>query len=251
MIANPKYDTSIDVFSYGILMIHMFSGMWPEPQVGPSQVDGDRLVPVTEAERRELYLDCIQRDHPLMDLILRCINNDAKLRPKPSEIVDRLRDMVAASFAFMDRLKLVKCIEDQEQENSTLKVTLDYTSLENSQLKEKIEDVEKILTLTVEQLKQQDKYLEAERTLHELQCVQLDKEYEHAKCNRESELQIKKEEIEAKNEALKVKDEIISKLTEQLTLAKEYLSFKTAGENNGILIANYICFHHLYIVGTN
>ena len=226
MVANPKYDTSIDVFSYGILMIHMFSGMWPEPQVGPSQVDGDRLVPVTEAERREVYLDCIQNDHPLMDLILRCINNDAKLRAKLSEIVDRLRDMVAASFAFMDRLKLVKCIEDQEQENSALTVTLDNTSLENSQLKEKIEDVENILTLTVEQLKQQDKYLEAERTLHELQCVQLDKEYEHAKRNIESELQIKKEEIEAKNEALKVKDEIISKLTEQLTIAKEYLSSK-------------------------
>ena len=26
MIANPKYNTSIDVFSYGILMIHVLSG---------------------------------------------------------------------------------------------------------------------------------------------------------------------------------------------------------------------------------
>ena len=34
MIANPKYDTSVDEFSYGILMIHMFSGKWPEPQIG-------------------------------------------------------------------------------------------------------------------------------------------------------------------------------------------------------------------------
>ena len=35
MVASPKYDTGVDKFSYGILMIHMFSGQWPEPQVGP------------------------------------------------------------------------------------------------------------------------------------------------------------------------------------------------------------------------
>ena len=32
MIADPKYDTSIDAFSYGILMIHVLSGRWSEPQ---------------------------------------------------------------------------------------------------------------------------------------------------------------------------------------------------------------------------
>ena len=36
MVAKPIYDTSVDEFSYGILMIHMFSGRWPEPQVGPN-----------------------------------------------------------------------------------------------------------------------------------------------------------------------------------------------------------------------
>ena len=34
MIANPKYDTSVDQFSYDIMMIHMFSGRWPEPCTG-------------------------------------------------------------------------------------------------------------------------------------------------------------------------------------------------------------------------
>ena len=26
---NPQYNTSIDIFSYGILLIHIFSGKWP------------------------------------------------------------------------------------------------------------------------------------------------------------------------------------------------------------------------------
>ena len=50
MKANPKYDTSVDEFSYGIFMIHMFSGRWPEPQEGQTRFENGQLVPVTEAE---------------------------------------------------------------------------------------------------------------------------------------------------------------------------------------------------------
>ena len=90
MVANPKYDTSVDEFSYGILMIHMFSGRWPEPQVGPNRMEEGRLIPVTEAERREVFLRAIGNEHPLTDLILRLINNDPQVRPHASEIVERL-----------------------------------------------------------------------------------------------------------------------------------------------------------------
>ena len=102
MIANPEYDTSIDEFSYGILMIHMFSGRWPEPQVGQTRIENEQLVPVTEAERREVFLQAIGNDHPLMDLILRCINNDPRRRAHASEIVERMTAIVLqfpASFA--------------------------------------------------------------------------------------------------------------------------------------------------------
>ena len=103
MVANPKYDTSVDEFSYGIMMIHMFSGQWPEPQVGQIRAEaGGRMTPVSEAERREVFLRAIGNDHPLMDLILKCIDNYAQSRAHASEIVGRLAEMVLqfpASFA--------------------------------------------------------------------------------------------------------------------------------------------------------
>ena len=103
MVANPKYDTSVDEFSYGIMMIHMFSGQWPEPQVGQirTELDG-RMTPVSEAERREVFLRAIGNDHPLMDLVLKCIHNHPQARAHASEIVGRLAEMVLqfpASFA--------------------------------------------------------------------------------------------------------------------------------------------------------
>ncbi len=59
MVANPHYDTSVDVFSFGIMMIHTFTAEWPLPSIGQTRIDPanpDRLIPVTEAERREEFL---------------------------------------------------------------------------------------------------------------------------------------------------------------------------------------------------
>ena len=72
------------------MMIHMFSGRWPEPQVGQTRVEEGKLIPVTEAEQREVFLNAIEENHPLMDLIHMCINNDPQLRPHAGEIIRRV-----------------------------------------------------------------------------------------------------------------------------------------------------------------
>ena len=121
MVANPKYDTSVDEFSYGIMMIHMFSGQWPEPQVGPIRIEGGKLIPVTEAERRELFLKAIEDGHPLMDLIHRCINNDPQLRPHAGEIIGQV-SRVASQFpaSFANRLEMLRQIKADGKEKRTL-----------------------------------------------------------------------------------------------------------------------------------
>jgi serine/threonine protein kinase len=141
MVANPKYDTSVDEFSYGIMMIHMFSGRWPEPQVGANRTEPDgRLIPVTEAERREVFLLAIGADHPLMDLILKCINNHPRARAHASEIVIRLAVMVLQFPASFDnRLEMLRQIEAVEQEKGAL--TKDVQQNE-SQISSLIEEVQ-------------------------------------------------------------------------------------------------------------
>ena len=79
MVAKPKYNTSVDVFSFGIMMVHLLSGKWPEPQIGPIRTEAGRLIPVSEAERREEFLQIIGNEHPLMELIHGCIHNDATM----------------------------------------------------------------------------------------------------------------------------------------------------------------------------
>ena len=109
---NPQYDTSIDIFSYGILLIHIFSGKWPFPTkavtVDPN--DPDNLSPVSEAKRRQQYLDDITPDHPLMDLILRCISNSPTLRPTAAMVLQDVKD-VQAQFSPTGKEELLQRVK--------------------------------------------------------------------------------------------------------------------------------------------
>ena len=94
MGANPDYSASVDIFSYGVMIIHVLSGQWPEPQGGQIRIDGDKLIPVSEAERRSTFLEAIGKDHSLMKLILQCISNNPQLRPVTNVIVKQLAELV-------------------------------------------------------------------------------------------------------------------------------------------------------------
>ena len=122
MVANPRYDTSVDEFSYGILMIHMFSQQWPEPQIGQVRTEPDgKMIPVSEAERREVFLQAIGNDHPLMELILKCITNHPESRAHASEIWKELAKMVLHFPAFFtNRLEMMRQIEADKEEKRSL-----------------------------------------------------------------------------------------------------------------------------------
>ena len=94
MVANPKYDTSIDEFSFGVLIIHILSGHWPEPQCSQIRMEAGLMIPVSEADRRKGFLDMIGQDHPLMNVILKCIHNDPQQRMHTDAIVQKMSEMV-------------------------------------------------------------------------------------------------------------------------------------------------------------
>ena len=93
---EPRYDMSIDEFSYGVLMIHVLCGRWPMPcepvRVNPR--NRAELLPVSEAERRDQYLRDIGDAHPLMGLIHRCVNNDPQQRARAAQIVRQMEHMI-------------------------------------------------------------------------------------------------------------------------------------------------------------
>jgi trichohyalin len=141
----------------------MFSGQWPEPQVGPSRIEGGKLIPVTEAERREKFFEAFEDGHPLMDLIHRCINNDPQLRSHAREIarqVSRVATQFPASFS--NRLEMLRRIETVEEQTRVLREEKDIVIQQNKVLivtlqqeaEQKADEIERLNMIYSSEVKQ-------------------------------------------------------------------------------------------------
>ena len=181
MVANPKYDTAIDEFSYGILMIHVLSGRWPDPQVGPTRSERKKLIPVSEAERRKIFLEMIGSDHPLMNLILKCIDNDPEQRVHANVIVDETKKMaVQFPVTFRNQLQMEKFIQDSEENKKALTDVAQMRADLINQKEEEIRNLTKRLQNTLESEK-----LEKERLklAHSLEIKELELQIENSKVD--------------------------------------------------------------------
>ena len=84
-----EYGTSLDVFSFGAVMLHVATQEWPTP-LAIKMYDKQKRKPtvLTEVERRQPYLDKITgATSDLKPLIMSCLDDDPSVRPS---IVDLL-----------------------------------------------------------------------------------------------------------------------------------------------------------------
>jgi len=95
------YDTSLDVFSFGVLAIYTLTQEYPSACDLKSEFFvGQDNVPVihSEMERREkhfmpLYSQLNHR-HPLVQMIEQCLANDSKERPVATVILQTLKELL-------------------------------------------------------------------------------------------------------------------------------------------------------------
>ena len=121
----------VDIFSYGVMMVHVLSGQWPFPgeavHVNPrSPNNPNDLVGVTEFDRREEYINLIGNEHPLMTLIRHCLSNSPSHRPTSSEVHQRV-SAVAADHppSFTNRVEMMERIKALGEEKETMRFEKD------------------------------------------------------------------------------------------------------------------------------
>ena len=177
---NPRYDVEVDVFSFGVMLVHVLSGQWPFPSEA-TRVDPRNpahVIGVSEVERRAQYLNIIGRPseeqdgHPLIPLIERCLNNSPNLRPTSSELVERISYAVTQQpLTFSNRVDMMQRMESILTEKETLqtRVSVLERQVERGEVaqreqQEESQRQEAALSVEVEQLRLQVGNLEAEKT---------------------------------------------------------------------------------------
>ena len=118
LTAKPKYTSKIDIYSYGVLIIHTLCGRWPFPEDAfrPDPQNPDTVIPVTEVERRAEYLQEIGNDHPLMAVIRLCLSNVPARRPETPVLLDRINTILSAlPQQFTNRVEMLQQFEARIQ----------------------------------------------------------------------------------------------------------------------------------------
>ena len=91
-----KYDSSIDIFSFGVVTLFTLGEKFPCNLLPPNYVQGGTLTARSELERRREYVQNVKSklmvgsqfhmDHPFIQLIESCLQNDPLRRPTSTEL---------------------------------------------------------------------------------------------------------------------------------------------------------------------
>ena len=166
---NPSYDHKLDVFSYGCLILHVFTHQWPVPtdQYIPSKKIFRKGVfdVVSEWDRRSKYTIEIPSNNPFFSFTESCLENDPKKRPTMSNAI------ICAEHAFSN-LPPIKNTMEMMKDINLLTKKLDLSE------RQKQEDI-LILGGKLEQLLIQVRGLEHEKKKAQESIHQLAKENEN------------------------------------------------------------------------
>ena len=96
----------LDVFSFGVLILHVYTQEWPEPA---DPFDEDNM-PRTEVQKREHLLNEVEIDD-LKQLAKQCLSNHPQLRPHTIDLVRRISNVannVSETFQQKNQSQLVE-----------------------------------------------------------------------------------------------------------------------------------------------
>ena len=125
---KSKYYTSIDIFSFGVVTIFTIGENFPCDPLAPTYTDKETglLVARTELQRRSEYIQSVNtqlracgqpyEDHPLIQLIQQCLQNDPAKRPSICEVlglIELARDGIGDEESERNKEELLRVFQKQ------------------------------------------------------------------------------------------------------------------------------------------
>lgn len=159
---HSKYDTSLDVFSFGNLMLFTLTQQFPNLLAATyNDPKSDKVIGRTEIERRlnefQFADSILGSKHPLLDLSRNCLQNRASNRPTTSQLVTRISETLESPLP--SRLELEKEIAAERRSNTLLKDDNKALQEQATSLQELIVTKHRLVDEQLEELREKDKQI--------------------------------------------------------------------------------------------
>ena len=224
------YDETLDCFSYGVLMLHIFTGEWPEVKdVVPG---GGGAGQRSEISRRQNSIDKMGSDHPLISLVYSCLSIPS-LRPSAKKILEEVSEVKQRTCRpRTDKLSLLRQT-DADQADKREQVIAELRSkqqnMEDQHAIEMMESANKIeeLLSDVEELKSFVEVLKKDRKVEEDRVKEKEEKIATLKNKMEAEIAaIRKSAEEEMTIYKESKDREMNIKEQELSMYKEVLQEK-------------------------
>ena len=175
---KPSYDHKLDVFSYGCLILHIFTHQWPEPtaQYVPDPQHPGKHILIPEWSRRTEYTTAISSDNPFFSFAKSCLDNDPKKRPTMSDATIRAEYAVSSLPPLMNKLEMIN-------ENNLLTQQLQENAWKMQQEKQQAQDNARQLEQEKKQAQDNAHQLEREKKQAQDNARRLEHEKKQAQDN--------------------------------------------------------------------
>ena len=119
---NPRYDTPLDVFSFGQLSLYVAVQQFPVPfEMSPEEAIRAYHLGEVAILKRKKWLDKLPEDHCLRDLILSCLRDEPSERPSTERLNVKMKVLCGFDLEEFE-IKDVKGVIDGELYSSYIAV---------------------------------------------------------------------------------------------------------------------------------
>ena len=144
----PLYEKSLDLFSFGVLLVQIHSRAFPHPTnrfktvkvMQPIYGEVDAKIPVPEVERRRAHIEMIDRDFPFYPIVIECLRDSERERPTASRICEEF-ELIKSSDPYRES-------KEKMNEDSLLREENRRYIEEIERLRENIEEMEQQMSST-------------------------------------------------------------------------------------------------------
>jgi len=226
---KPRYDVTIDVFSFGSLALYTLTQIFPELKA-PTYIDSDgNCVGRTEVERRIDYIQQIQQQlghqHTIVQMIERCLHNSPRHRPTVNHILRLLegaRAQIPDRYGQMSRLEMEQVLGEREGEVVQLQQGIQSRDQELQSKDQELRSKDQELQSKDQQLQSKDQQLHLELQSKDQQLQSKDQELQ----SKDQQLQSKDRELQSKNHELHQKNRELELNNRKLQYKHQQLQFK-------------------------
>ena len=145
---------SVDIFSYGVLTLHIACGACPIPTTNLQQPGASEL------DKRRKYVDSMKDGHHFSPLIQECLSNDPKSRPSSVKLLERIQEISKSNpLPYETALELIQRMERRESELLTMVERLEIEQKEVAGIGKQLNTYDEQLTAVKEQMKTMEQEL--------------------------------------------------------------------------------------------